>query len=186
MRDTGDIPIASLSDRLPEKKQTIQFFLMCIFASHVWTILNFLHEIPALTLRLTALELVSVFSYFLTFALIEALVIWVIINLLSVILPPKILRDKFLAKASAILLMTYLWMIPLLRNFKTLLYWPRGRTLWFVLYLLLFFLIQYAFMKMPNLDRRITLIIEHLIVLSSVYVIFDFMAIIVILIRNIT
>lgn len=162
----------------------MRVFLMSILASHAWTLIGLFNEMPALALRLSFLELIGVTAYYLLFAFFEALVVWMIINLLSAVLPAGILRGEFLSKGSLLLFMTYLWIIPLFYNYRMLLYWPWGRSLWIVLYLLLLALIQLAFKLILDLPFKLRPAIERLAVLASIYLMFDLLALIVVSIRN--
>jgi hypothetical protein len=145
-----------------------------------------LQEIPALKLRLSVSGILSLAAYILTFTLIEALLIWVIANILAVILPGVALREDYLGKGSMMVVMTYIWLLPLFRNFQMLLYWPVGRSLWIALFFLLLVLIQIAFMIIPELNRKLYPVIDRLAVLSGVYLLFDVAALLIIFVRNLT
>jgi hypothetical protein len=173
-----------LSQQLPSKRAGIRLLLMCVLASHLWAIPGLLNEVPALILRLSVWNLIGVISYYMLFTLCEAVFVWMALNLLGAILPDAIIQQQLLAKGSVLVLVTYLWLAPILHNFRMLLYWPVGAWLWVGLYVLLLLSVQLLFMRFPSLDRRIRAAIDRLVVLAAAYVILDILGIFVIFVRN--
>jgi hypothetical protein len=98
---------------IPERRDFMALLMVCVFITHFWSIINFLHEIPSFIQQQTIGEIVGVFSYVQTLVLIETLIVFVFIILITFLLPKRIILTKFLPQASLLVIITSLWVIPI-------------------------------------------------------------------------
>jgi len=177
--------LAYLKDRLPGTEDLRLVFVGTVFLIHVWAIINMFDALPAWILRMRAFDLIGVVSYVLVFALLESLVATGALILLAVILPGKLLREKFLAQGTSLLLVAGLWSIvvhfyygDMVANRQYLFLWGAGFlvTTWFVYWLA---------GRIGKIDTILRTVLQRLEFLSFVYLLIDSLAIIVIIIRNI-
>ena len=90
--------------KLPSKDEIIPVYGVILFPIFSWTIYRLLWNLPSWQKDLfSTWEVLVLSAYGLAFALVESLTILGLILLLSVILPAKYLKDKFVAQGSALL-----------------------------------------------------------------------------------
>ena len=82
-------------NRSPTKQEALLVFSACIFPIHIWITIVFLYNFPSLILKASLWQILGVLAYSLVFALIESLLLFGFLVLLVVILPRKVLRERF-------------------------------------------------------------------------------------------
>ena len=93
-----------LMNRLPSKDELIPVYATILFPIYTWTIYRLLWNLPSWQKDLfSSWDMLVLGAYGLAFALVESLTVLGFILFLSVILPRKYLRDKFVAQGSAVL-----------------------------------------------------------------------------------
>ncbi len=93
--------------RFPPSKSIIPVFAVIVFMIYAWTIVHFLWALPSLFYYLNLGEILAVLSYRILVDLVESLAMIGVLLVASFVLPPRILRDAFIARgvaASAILI----------------------------------------------------------------------------------
>lgn len=108
--------MASLNIRFPNRQELFKLFLVCVFPIHFWSILIFLREVPVFILRLSAVDILSVFAYTQVFALLESSLLLCLITVLGLLLPRSLFRERFVLQGSILVLITSIWAIPI--NYK--------------------------------------------------------------------
>lgn len=89
--------------RLPSRNEIIAVFSVAVFACHSWTMLGFFNKLSSFLLYFTVGEILSIFAYMMSVALLESIAVTILLVLLSVILPPGWLREGFAYKGFVII-----------------------------------------------------------------------------------
>jgi hypothetical protein len=155
------------------------------FPVHVWTIINILVIFPAWLLRLSLWELAGAISYPLVEALLESGLIWLVLVGASFVLPRKWLADKFVVLASALVWLLAAWAILAQFNLVRLLQW--GPLQWvpgLIVVVLSFGLVIWLIHRFARVESTIKTIVQRLAVLTYIYIIFDVLGLLVIILRN--
>lgn len=172
--------------RFPSRHDTWLTFSSILFLVNVWAIINILRAVPSWILSRTIWEMIGIISYPLAFVLFETILFLIGLIILSVVLPRKTLRDNFVAMGSLAALLATLGMI--LAHI-----YGEGISIWLVRdfgkYLLkLFGLVLVSWVSVyyfKRLAKTIKSIASRLTPLSTVYLAVDFLAVIIIMVRNI-
>lgn len=175
----------TLRSRFPSRTDSLYVFAACVIPVFLWAFLNYLDAFPGFALRLTLWDLVGTASYVLAFALIESLLLllpWIVI---AAILPARIFKDHFVAFASIIVLISSVWMMYAnyyLLNFGRM---PREQLLsGFILYLITVAVPISLVVRFRRVEKLVQEIIQRLAVLAYVYAGLGFIALIIVIIRN--
>jgi hypothetical protein len=91
-----------IRDRLPGRNEIIAVFGVAVFVCHSWTILGFFNKLPSFILYFTVSEMLSIFAYMMSVALLESIAVTIILVFLSMILPQSWLREGFAYKGFVI------------------------------------------------------------------------------------
>jgi hypothetical protein len=86
--------------RLPAFGSILSVFAVIAFLVYGWTMVVFLWKLPAWVLSLTLGEIMVVFAYSMTSALLESLVFLGLLLLAAFILPTAWLRDEFVPRGT--------------------------------------------------------------------------------------
>ena len=155
------------------------------FPIHVWSILNMLHELPAWLLRLSIWELIGVIAYVLSFALIESLIISTILIFIGVVVPKKLIGDRFLSLSSAMILLHSVWAMAIQYNYETIRLWGVSQFLpWLTIYLISSCATYLIIQRYQILNLKIRVIVGRIAVLSSLYILFDVFSVLIVIFRN--
>ena len=90
----------SFKSRLPALNAILPVFAVISFMVYGWTLVVFMWKVPSWMMFLTLGEMLSVFAYSMTFALLESLAALAILLLASVLLPAHWMRDVFVTRGS--------------------------------------------------------------------------------------
>ena len=166
-------------------QELILVFSACAFPIYVWSIINVLQEVPAWILRLTVWDLVGIIAYTQVIALIETALVFLVLVFLGVILPARLFRDRFVAQASMVVLLSSAWVI--FSHYNNIVNPDRVRQLvfWVAVYLVLIGIFYVLIQRYKKLEEIIYSFANRLTVLSSVYIIVGFLSVIIVIVRNI-
>lgn len=174
--------MAIFRDRLPSRHDLIYGFAACAFPIYLWSIVNLLRNVPAWILRLSVWELLGAAAYTQALTLLESLALLILFVGISVALPPKIYRNKFVPLTAMIALVTATWAAALhsakLWELKRL---PLWIFVYFALILICFILIH----RFARLEKAISGGVQRLSPLAFVYVLLSIAGVIIVLLRNI-
>jgi hypothetical protein len=92
----------SLKSRLPALDAIIPVYAVISFMVYGWTLVVFLWKVPSWMMFLTLGEMLSVFAYSMTSALLESLAALAILLFASVLLPARWMRDVFVTRGSVV------------------------------------------------------------------------------------
>jgi hypothetical protein len=174
-----------LRNRIPSRSDVLFLFLIGAFPIHIWAIVNLLHNIPALVLRLSAAELMGVIAYTLVFALFESVLLLIVLIIVSLLLPTAYFKDKIVVRGFILVFLTSLWVIPVLLEWFVLTDHQQGYLLWTVFYFSILILLHLWLQKHADLETKISTFAERLAILSSIYVCLDALGVVIVVIRNV-
>ena len=176
-------------------------FLTTAFPIHLWTIILVLRDFSWVSERTNAWDAVGVAAYGMVFAFVESVIVFAVIVLLGFLLPLQWEENKRLSFLSLLIFIVALWAILGQLYFLLGLSLPTSliqllassshplRLLYgglFLLVLLSVFVPVYLFLRSDKVYHSIHNLIERLAVLSSMYLVFDVIGLIIIVIRNVT
>ena len=155
------------------------------FPVHVWAIINILVIFPAWLLRLSIWELAGAISYPLVFALLESSILWIGLVALSYVLPRKWLADKFVALSSVLVWLLAAWAALVQFIYERILQWGLEQILpGLLLVAFSFGLVYWLVQRHGRLEGLIKRLTQGLAVLTYLYMIFDLLGLVVVIIRN--
>ncbi len=195
--------MASVLKRL-SSGDLITLFLVVAFPIHAWSIFMVLQDFQWVMERtVSAWDGIGYAAYSLTFALFESIVIFLIIWLLSFLLPTEWKSNKTIAGMTIVIMSVSLWAIlnqlyffyietPLVMSIPQTFISLDHPIRWFYSAAGIGFLLMLALIVVPlffiNRSKKFTKavmsVIDRLIILSGLYIVLDVAGIIVILIRN--
>ncbi len=172
-------------NRLPKLKDVIPVYAVIAFMVYAWAIIVFLWQVPAWLYYLNLGEILSIFAYRLFASFIESLIFLCIILIVTMILPPKWLKDSFTVRAAtaticvlgAIMLYANQSLVAALTIPGRLYYWIFGSILLAILIGFFSTKIKPAASFLTWLSDSMTIFLYILMPLSAI-------SLIVILIRN--
>jgi len=174
-------------DKWSAKSEYLQLFLVCAFPIHVWAYINLFNDMPAMVLEMGVWRILGVTAYVLVFALLESLLVFGLILLVSFILPERLFGVKFV-HVGAIFILTCSIFFLLLHLYSqwdikslSFQYWI---ALWALIGLFIFIFSVYWLARNQQVQKRFQSGIENLAVLSLVYISLDLVGMLVIIIRN--
>ena len=140
---------------------------------------------PGFILRLNYWDLVGTASYTLAFALVESLIIFLPFLVLAVILPARLLKNRFVTTSSIIVLISSFWMMYANAHRIDFTSWGAADA-WLPLsaYLLSLAIPIAAAVRSSQVERIVQAIVARLAVLSYVYVALGCLGVIIVLVRN--
>jgi drug/metabolite transporter superfamily protein YnfA len=171
--------------RVPAIKDVMVPFAVGQVFIHSWAILQFLHELPALLLRMNGTRLLAVAAYVQVAALAETLVIVLLVIICAVALPKSALRDNLAARGGLVVSTTVTWMIMVNTNSIAVREWSLGTfALVTVLYLLSVAIPLALLKRMESLILKTSALFEGLLPLAALYLVMDALSLAIVLGRN--
>ena len=92
-----------IRNRLPGRSEILAVFSVAVFACHSWTVLGFFNKLSSFVLYFNIGEILSIFAYMMSVALLESIAVTILLVLLGIILPSGWLRDGFAYKGFIII-----------------------------------------------------------------------------------
>lgn len=182
----------------------ITLFLVVAFPIHAWSIFMIMQDFQWVMERTVSVwDGIGYASYSLTFALFESIVIFIIVWLLSLLLPAHWKSNKTIAGMSMVIISVSIWAIlnqlfffyyntPFVGSIPQLFIGSDHPIRWFYAIVGAGFLLVIGSIVFPifliNKNKKFTntvlSVIDRLIILSGLYIVLDIAGIIVIIIRN--
>ena len=175
-------------------------FLICAFPLHVWTIILAFRDFSWITERTNSWDAIGVVSYGLIFALIESVVVFLIAILLGFLISKKWSEDRRITLMGVLVFVASLWAMVSYLYFLLGVSIP-GETILFLaslahplrfLYAVSLVLVvptvalpAYFVLRSEKFLKGVQGLFERLSLLTLFYLFFDFIGLIVIVIRNI-
>jgi hypothetical protein len=181
------------------KKGLWTLFLICAFPIHVWTIILAFRDFSWVSERTNAWDAVGVISYGLLFALIESVVVFLTAGLLGFLVSKKWEESQRVALLSTLVLITSLWAMASYLFFLMRVSIPGGMILFVAglkhplrfLYAvstafagISVVLPTYLILRSDKFLQGIKSLSERLSLLTMFYLFFDFVGVIIVIVRN--
>ncbi len=183
-----------------QRKDLWTLFLMAAFPTHVWTIILVLSDVQWVTERTNAWDAIGVGAYGLSIALIESLFVFVVAIGLGFLISRHWSSATRLGLLTALIFVVSMWAIIEQLYFSLALQLPggfmnflihSGHPLWYLYGLSLFLVgitvlpICYIILWSERARKLLSGIIERLSLLTTLYLLLDIAAIIIVVIRNV-
>ena len=129
-------------------------------------------------------DVIGVVAYVQAFALVESIVVFLPLVLLSLALPPSWFRDRFVGLGVGIVYLSAAWFVLAQLNEDTLRTWGSRELLpWVTAYAASLLLLGVIIHRNPRLDVMIGSFVERVSVLASAYLVFLLAALVIVLLR---
>lgn len=176
-------------------------FLTTAFPIHLWTIILFLRDFSWIAERTNAWDAVGVAAYGMVFAFIESVFVFIIVVLLGFLLPKQWDERKRLAFLSLLVFIVALWAIlgqlffmlglsvpaPIIHFLSASSHPLRLLYAGLVSLVSLTLIVSaYLIIRSDRVWRSVYNLMDRLAVLSAIYLVFDGISLIIIIIRNLT
>jgi len=169
-----------LKERLPSKREIKLLFFVCMVPVHIWAYAIFFYEFPGYILRLNIWELLRVLAYIQLVALAESTFFLAGIIFISVTLPTRFFRDKFLPFGVVVMCTTFLWIL-LLQYQPLILERVDNHTRSFQIFAFLWVISYFGIMlgtlffvsRNQRFMTKLNALPERLTLLASIYLVFD-------------
>lgn len=175
-------------------------FLMCAFPLHLWTLILVFQDVSWVTERTNSWDAIGVASYGMLFALVESILVFILFALIGFVTPKQWNADKRIAFLSMVYLLlaawgilaqlVFLWDVQLpsstmqfLSGSGHPLRWLYAGTLAIVIPTII--LPVYFFLRTDKPFKFMQEVIDRLSLLTMLYLFFDVLGLIVVVIRNI-
>lgn len=175
-------------------------FLTCAFPLHLWALIMIFRDISWVTQRTNLWDAIGVASYGLIFAFVESLITFLVVALLGLLIPNQWYADRRIAFLSLLILITAVWgiiaqlliiwnislpasAIQFLRNSGHPLRILYAACLAVVAPTIL--LPAYFFVRSNKSVAFMQSLMERLSLLTGLYLFFDLLGLIIVIIRNV-
>lgn len=176
-----------LFNRVPPTADLWLLFVVCAFPVQLWAFIILFREVPALVVRFTVWDIMSIAAYSQSMALVESIGVWLVLAITAVFLPFPLLRQKLVAKGSLILLFTTLCALGAFYNLEQFLTATANQfAVWVVFYLLMIALLCYWVHQSNKLEPRLLTAVSLLSPLVSLYSSVGVISLLIIIGRNLT
>lgn len=181
-----------LRDRLPTTRNALLVLAVCTFPIHVWALLSLFQKVPVYLLRLGISDLIGIVAYTLTYALIESFLLTTFLVVLSMVLPARYFRSRFVTQATILVCVISLWLVPvhyqgsiLLALDATVGLYMALILVWIVSFVSILALTSGLLRRYQSFERSILNFVDRVTVLAVVYIMLDLLSVGILLVRNI-
>lgn len=196
-RSSTDIPAASrpiafkekIKSKLPTRGELLPVFSIILFAVFTWSLYRMFYQVPSWLFYLSVWDVLMITAYVLGYALFESAVILGFIMLVSLILPTRIFKNKFIAQGGALsftlALGAYLVQrkIGLLQKLGTeaLLLYPVVALFLMVVFI---FAASFVFERLNILNRFMQAFAERMTIFAYIYIPLGLIGLSIVVLRN--
>lgn len=177
-----------LKSKFPDRSEALQVFSVILFLVFSWAIYMIFYVLPAWLMEMTAVEILTVCAYVFSFALLESLFVLGGMALLSLALPARIFKQKFVPQGSllTILLGAAAYLIhprtAELIQFR-LLYLALTPLIVLAGIIILTFFLAFLFERLPGLMRAVTALAERMTIFVYIYLPLGVLSLFVVFLR---
>jgi hypothetical protein len=165
-------------DRFPSKQELFLVFSACVFPIHFWISLVLLYKFPSLILKANIWQILGVFAYVFVFTLIESVCLFGFLLLISLILPNRFLRDRFVYRGAALAISIALFAFII--NI-----WILLESEWILTFLAVLFLFTLIYiLRRPKESTLMNTFAERLTVISALFIFTDMLSLFYIMLRQ--
>jgi len=177
-----------LKSKLPASEEILPVFSVILFLVFSWTLYRVFYVLPAWLMEMTAVEILAVCAYVFSFALLESLFVLGGMALLSLVLPARFFKQKFVPLGS--LLTIFLGAAAYLIHPRTaelipfrLLYLALIPVIVLVGIIVLIFLLALLFERLPAVRRAVTALAERMTIFVYIYLPLGVLSLVVVFLR---
>jgi hypothetical protein len=178
--------LAIFRKRVASTQELVSLFAVGAFPVYVWSILIVLSAVPAWIPRLNTWDLIGAIAYTQVFALIESIIVFLALLLLRIILPTRLVEDKFVALASMLVFMSTILAVRA-HNTQEIFGAEHVKQLvfWFATYLVSIGALFVLIYRYQSFERLIRSLANRLVILALVYASVSLASVVVVFLRNI-
>jgi len=175
--------------KIPNRREFLPVFSLILFIVYSWTIYRMLFQIPSWLYSHSKTGIFFLAAYVIAVALIESLLLFGFVLLVSLILPRGIFRDQFIAQGSLMVIACTIWALIFkfqsessgLRNLFEVSAW----ILLFILTLLLIAVVSpFLMQRYPRSKSALEAIADRMIIFAWIYVPIGLVSLAIVLVRN--
>ncbi len=177
--------MATFRTRLPPRGELGPALAACVVPVYSWALIWFFQKLPAWLLFVNRWDLLGILAYLLAFALLESLILFAGLLLLSFPLPRRLYRDRFAAQGSGLVWVSGFWAAILhsLRNEVRM--WSAGQFLLGLgLYLGMAVVVMLLIHRSRRVERAVRSLAERLTVFLYLYIPAGLFGLLIVLSRN--
>jgi hypothetical protein len=178
----------SIFRRFPSRGDLWAAFLVCLVPVQTWSWYVFIFKLPSYLLSLPAGQTLGIFAYLQVYALIEAAVLWLLLALLSGLLPAKLYRDRFTPQTVLIAAALSIWAIGVHWQILALANEEVGELQWLGMWTLLWLAaltgMSLLAWRKPRLAGGLRAVAERFSLLAGLYLLVDIVALGALMVRN--
>ena len=180
----------SIAEKLPTREQVLPVFSVITFIVYTWTLYRMFWYIPSWLGDFKIMEVLTICTYVLVFALFESTVILGILLMFAFLLPRRVFLDSFVPTGSALITIIAFCAFLLQRKMKII----YKLELWqLILYpflvltviLVLIFVLTWLFNRFEPLKKFVYSIAERMPVFLFIYIPVSIFGVVFILLRSI-
>jgi hypothetical protein len=175
-------------------------FLTCAFPLHVWTVILALRDFSWVSERTNSWDAIGVISYGLVFAFIESVLVFLVAALLGFLVSRKWAEERRIALIGTLVFITSLWAMAGYLFFMLNISIPRETILFLkslahplrVLYAISLALVGptiaipvFLVLRSEKFLKGLQSVFERLSLLTMFYLFFDFVGLVIVILRNI-
>jgi hypothetical protein len=185
----GSNLLKEIRARIPSRQQVLPVFSIFVFFGFSWALYRLFWYIPSWLEYLSVWKVLTIAAYVLAFALVESIIIFGLLLLFSLLFPPSIFKEKFIAIGSSLAALISIGAVLLQRKIN-LVY--RLEILQVVIYPFAFvlilvaavFILSLVYKRSSILARFIEAIADRMVIFAYFYIPVSLLGLLVVVVRN--
>jgi hypothetical protein len=158
----------------------IRLFVFCAFPIHVWAIIIMFRSVPAWLFYMSQSDFIASIAYHLTFTIFETLLAFAILLAMGFLIPRRWTPEPFLTLSSVLIVELSIMAIV----FQQLVLQYASLRWMAVSCLIILAASLFIIPKIPKLQQITSILAERLTILTFLYVFFDVIGVIIVILRN--
>lgn len=175
-----------VADHLPGRESILSVYALCVVIVYSWTLAVSFWKVPSWVYYLRVGDLLSIYAYSFLVDFIESILLLSLMLFLSIVLPKKWWKERFVSKSTAVIscllgsMMVRIsaYLDPNLREEFVF-----GQLKWFLSTLLIIIVACWLFSSTPWLRRGVEMLLERLTVFLYLYLPLTAIALILVVFR---
>jgi hypothetical protein len=158
----------------------IRLFVFCAFPIHVWAIIIMFRSVPAWLFYMSQSDFIASIAYHLTFTIFETLLAFIILIITGLLIPRRWVPEPFLTLSCV--LIVELSIMAIVFQHLVLQY---ASLRWMFVSCLIILAASFVILpKIPKLQQITRILTDRLAILTFLYVFFDAIGVIIVILRN--
>jgi hypothetical protein len=158
-----------------------QIFVYCAFPIHVWVLINMFRDVPSWLLYMRVWDLIGMVAYTLSMALFETLLVLLIAVLAGMVVPRRWVVDRYIPLISLWLL--ELSIMAIVFQHYIIRHLPKSQIV--IAFALILAFSSLILLRFPKAGAIFRWVADKLVILSVIYIFFDLLGLLVVIVRNI-